>query len=52
MLRGTVGGSRHRRRPRQEQHQGIDRPIDVVIAVHCGRQKLMGSPHRGGMCMC
>ena len=28
-------------------HQGIDRPVDVVIAAHCRQQKLIGSHHSG-----
>ena len=29
---------------------GMDRPVDVVIAAHRGRQKSMGSHDSGGIC--
>ena len=30
--------------------QGMDMPVDVVVAAHRGRQKSMGSHHSGGIC--
>ena len=45
-----VSKSQRRTAPMEGQHQGIDWPVDVIIASDPGRQKLMGSDYSGGIC--
>ena len=53
-LQGTVDGRRRRGRPHKSwmegQHQGMNRPVDVVIAAHRGWRRPMCS-HRS-RCIC
>ena len=32
------------------QHQGMDGPVDVIIALHCRGQASMGGHHSGSIC--
>ena len=32
------------------QHQGMVRPVIVIVATHCRSQKLMGDHCSGGVC--
>ena len=49
---GTVEGSRHVGRLRKSWKDNIkeDRPVDVIIVVHRGWQRSMGSHHRRCIC--
>ena len=50
-LLGTADDSRRRGNAQstEGQHQGMDRPVIVVITVHRRRQKSMGDHGRGGV---